>query len=65
MSKHYFHPLFLKSLFPSDLLPLVITSLCIGYADKEHKYFSAEVIFATAITSIIPLSYFIGMGIAR
>lgn len=65
MSQHYFHPLFLESLFTSDLLPLVITSLCIGYADKEHKYFSAEVIFATAITSIIPLSYFIGMGIAR
>ncbi|TWW64667.1 hypothetical protein D4764_22G0003140 [Takifugu flavidus] len=52
------------SMIPSDLLPLVITSLSIGYADKEHKYFSAEVIFSIAITSIIPLSYFIGMGIA-
>lgn len=52
-------------MIPSDLLPLVITSLCIGYADKEHKYFSAEVIFSIALTSIIPLSYFIGMGIAR
>ncbi|XP_029707472.1 cation/H+ exchanger protein 1 isoform X1 [Takifugu rubripes] len=52
------------NIFALNLLPLVITSLCIGYADKEHKYFSAEVIFSIAITSIIPLSYFIGMGIA-
>uniref|UniRef100_H3CQ62 Cation/H+ exchanger protein 1 n=1 Tax=Tetraodon nigroviridis TaxID=99883 RepID=H3CQ62_TETNG len=52
------------NIFALNLLPLVITSLCIGYADKEHRYFSAELIFATAMTSIIPLSYFIGMGIA-
>lgn len=61
---HIFIPFSLSSCSP-DLLPLVITSLCIGYADKEHRYFSAELIFATAMTSIIPLSYFIGMGIAR
>ncbi|KAG8005627.1 Low affinity vacuolar monovalent cation/H(+) antiporter [Nibea albiflora] len=47
-----------------DLLPLVLITLVIGYADHEHKYFSAETVFVTAITSIIPLSYYIGMGIA-
>lgn len=50
---------------PADLLPIVLVTLIIGYTDQEHKYFSAETKFGTAITSIIPLSYFIGMGIAR
>lgn len=40
-------------------------TLVIGYADRQHKYLSAETIFTIAITSIIPLSYYIGMGIAR
>ncbi|KAI3366756.1 hypothetical protein L3Q82_009418, partial [Scortum barcoo] len=53
-----------KSMHPADLLPLVLVSLVIGYADHEHSYFSTETKFATAITSIIPLSYYIGMGIA-
>lgn len=57
--------LFLKSVFPADLLPLVLATLIIGYTDYNHKYFSPETKFATAITSIIPLSYYIGMGIAR
>uniref|UniRef100_A0AAV2IUQ9 Sodium/calcium exchanger membrane region domain-containing protein n=1 Tax=Knipowitschia caucasica TaxID=637954 RepID=A0AAV2IUQ9_KNICA len=52
------------NIFALNLLPLVITSLAIGYTDSDHAYFSAETKFATAITSIIPLSYFIGMGIA-
>ncbi|XP_030004953.1 cation/H+ exchanger protein 1 isoform X2 [Sphaeramia orbicularis] len=52
------------NIFALNLLPLVLASLVIGYTDKDHNYFSSETKFATAITSIIPLSYFIGMGIA-
>ncbi|KAM3587719.1 uncharacterized protein V6R79_012680 [Siganus canaliculatus] len=52
------------SIFALNSLPLVLVTLITGYADHEHQYFSAETKFATAITSIIPLSYFIGMGIA-
>ncbi|XP_076578769.1 cation/H+ exchanger protein 1 [Chaetodon auriga] len=52
------------NIFALNLLPLVIITLIIGYTDHEDKYFSAETKFATAITSIIPLSYYIGMGIA-
>lgn len=55
----------LKSMFPADLLPLVLIALIIGYTDQEHSFCSAETKFATAIASIIPLSYYIGMGIAR
>lgn len=51
--------------FHSDLLPLVIITLVIGYVDREHYYVSSEAKFATSVSSIIPLSYFIGMGIAR
>lgn len=49
----------------SDLLPLVIFAMIIGYIDRENQYASSEVKFAIAIGSIIPLSYYIGMGIAR
>ncbi|CAJ1054865.1 cation/H+ exchanger protein 1 [Xyrichtys novacula] len=52
------------NIFALNLLPLVFVTLIIGYTDHEHNYFSAETKFATAITSIIPLSYYIGMGIA-
>ncbi|XP_044042283.1 cation/H+ exchanger protein 1 isoform X2 [Siniperca chuatsi] len=52
------------NIFALNSLPLVLTTLIIGYTDHEHNYFSAETKFATAITSIIPLSYYIGMGIA-
>uniref|UniRef100_A0A8C6UKI6 Cation/H+ exchanger protein 1 n=1 Tax=Neogobius melanostomus TaxID=47308 RepID=A0A8C6UKI6_9GOBI len=52
------------NIFALNLFPLVILSLVIGHTDNDHVYFSAETKFATAITSIIPLSYFIGMGIA-
>lgn len=52
-------------MFPADLLPLVLITLIIGYTDHDHNYSSAETKFALAITSIIPLSYYIGMGIAR
>lgn len=39
--------------------------MIIGYIDKENKYTSSDVKFAVAVSSIIPLSYYIGMGIAR
>nr|XP_046234921.1 cation/H+ exchanger protein 1 isoform X3 [Scatophagus argus] len=52
------------NIFALNLLPLVLITLVIGYTDHEHNYISAETKFATAITSIIPLSYYIGMGIA-
>ncbi|XP_051910968.1 cation/H+ exchanger protein 1 [Hippocampus zosterae] len=52
------------NIFALNLLPLVIITLIIGYTDQTHKYFKSETKFATAITSIIPLSYYIGMGIA-
>uniref|UniRef100_A0A3B5B995 Low affinity vacuolar monovalent cation/H(+) antiporter-like n=1 Tax=Stegastes partitus TaxID=144197 RepID=A0A3B5B995_9TELE len=52
------------NIFALNLLPLVFMTLIIGYTDRKHNYFSAETTFATAIISIIPLSYYIGMGIA-
>ncbi|MBN3298346.1 VNX1 protein, partial [Amia calva] len=52
------------NVFAVNLLPLVIITLVIGYADKENRYASSPVKFTTAIGSIIPLSYFIGMAIA-
>ncbi|KAE8281407.1 hypothetical protein D5F01_LYC20388 [Larimichthys crocea] len=52
------------NIFALNLLPFVLITLVIGYTDHDHKYFRAETIFFTAILSIIPLSYYIGMGIA-
>ncbi|KAI7791622.1 cation/H+ exchanger protein 1 [Triplophysa rosa] len=52
------------NVFAVNLLPLVIITLVNGYVDREHYYVSSEAKFATSVTSIIPLSYFIGMGIA-
>ncbi|XP_029379534.1 low affinity vacuolar monovalent cation/H(+) antiporter isoform X1 [Echeneis naucrates] len=52
------------NVFAVNLLPLVIVAIVIGYIDKENKYASSEVKFAIATGSIIPLSYYIGMGIA-
>ncbi|XP_058622982.1 uncharacterized protein cax2 isoform X2 [Onychostoma macrolepis] len=52
------------NVFAVNLLPLVIVSLVIGYVDKSNQFVSSEVKFATAVSSIIPLSYYIGMGIA-
>lgn len=39
--------------------------MVVGYIDKDNKYASSDAKFAIAIGSIIPLSYYIGMGIAR
>ncbi|KAM4619409.1 uncharacterized protein ACJ7VT_008579 [Polymixia lowei] len=52
------------NVFAVNLLPLVIVAMVIGYIDKENQYASSNVKFATAVGSIIPLSYYIGMGIA-
>lgn len=52
------------NVFAVNLLPLVIVAMVIGYIDRENLYASSEVKFAIAICSIIPLSYYIGMGIA-
>ncbi|XP_062374671.1 cation/H+ exchanger protein 1 [Sardina pilchardus] len=52
------------NVFAVNLLPLVIVTIVIGYVDRESHYVSAEAKFATAVSSIIPLSYYIGMGIA-
>ncbi|XP_044049874.1 putative cation exchanger C521.04c isoform X2 [Siniperca chuatsi] len=52
------------NVFAVNLLPLVIVAMVIGYVDRENHYASSEVKFAIAISSIIPLSYYIGMGIA-
>ncbi|XP_059190494.1 uncharacterized protein LOC131972791 isoform X2 [Centropristis striata] len=52
------------NVFAVNLLPLVIVAMVIGYIDKENQYASSNVKFAIAICSIIPLSYYIGMGIA-
>uniref|UniRef100_A0A1A7WZP1 Cation exchanger C521.04c n=1 Tax=Iconisemion striatum TaxID=60296 RepID=A0A1A7WZP1_9TELE len=52
------------NVFAVNLLPLVIVALVIGYVDKENQFASSDVKFAMAISSIIPLSYYIGMGIA-
>ena len=43
----------------------MIVTLVIGYIDEDNQVVSSEIKFATALTSIIPLSYYIGMGIAR
>ncbi|XP_062856139.1 uncharacterized protein cax2 [Trichomycterus rosablanca] len=52
------------NVFAVNLVPLVVVSLIIGYTDKNNRFASPEVMFALAIGSIIPLSYYIGMGIA-
>ncbi|KAL6116797.1 uncharacterized protein ACO6RY_14741 [Pungitius sinensis] len=52
------------NIFALNLLPLVFITIIFGYTDREHDLCSSEAKFATAITSIIPLSYYIGMGIA-
>ncbi|XP_042561713.1 putative cation exchanger C521.04c, partial [Clupea harengus] len=52
------------NVFAVNLLPLVIVTIVIGYVDREGNYVSAEAKFTLAVSSIIPLSYYIGMGIA-
>ncbi|XP_040019925.2 uncharacterized protein LOC120809855 [Gasterosteus aculeatus] len=52
------------NVFAVNLLPLVIVAIVIGYIDRENQFASSNVKFAIAICSIIPLSHYIGMGIA-
>ncbi|XP_061630285.1 uncharacterized protein LOC133478340 isoform X2 [Phyllopteryx taeniolatus] len=52
------------NVFAVNLLPLVIIALIIGYIDSDNQYASSDVKFGIAIVSIIPLSHYIGMGIA-
>uniref|UniRef100_UPI001EAF486C low affinity vacuolar monovalent cation/H(+) antiporter-like n=1 Tax=Oncorhynchus gorbuscha TaxID=8017 RepID=UPI001EAF486C len=52
------------NVFAVNLLPLVITTLVVGYVDTENQFVSSEAKFGAAVSSIIPLSYYIGMGIA-
>ncbi|XP_061570332.1 uncharacterized protein LOC133423996 [Cololabis saira] len=52
------------NIFALNLLPVVVITLIVGYSDRDHNCFSAETMFSMAIISIIPLSYYIGMGIA-
>lgn len=39
--------------------------MVVGYIDKENRFAGSDIKFTIAIGSIIPLSYYIGMGIAR
>ncbi|XP_058500338.1 uncharacterized protein LOC131469437 isoform X2 [Solea solea] len=52
------------NVFAVNLLPLVIVAIVIGYIDKDNQYAGSAVKFAIALGSMIPLSYYIGMGIA-
>ncbi|KAI5105442.1 putative cation exchanger C521.04c isoform X1 [Silurus meridionalis] len=52
------------NVFAVNLLPLVIVSLVIGFVDQSNQFVNAEIKFTTSICSLIPLSYYIGMGIA-
>ncbi|XP_063073390.1 cation/H+ exchanger protein 1 [Engraulis encrasicolus] len=52
------------NVFAVNLLPFVFVTILIGYLDREGVYVSAQAKFAMAVSSIIPLSYYIGMGIA-
>ncbi|CAL8356951.1 unnamed protein product [Lota lota] len=52
------------NVFAVNLLPLVIVAMVIGYIDTGNQYASSNVKFGIAVSSIIPLSYYIGMGIA-
>lgn len=50
---------------PPDLLPLVLVTLVLGYVDSHNLLTSSPVKFTLALLSIMPLSYYIGMAIAR
>ncbi|KAG7455833.1 hypothetical protein MATL_G00245330 [Megalops atlanticus] len=52
------------NVFAVNLLLLVIVTLAIGYTDTSDRYVSPQAKFTMAVSSIIPLSYYIGMGIA-
>ncbi|KAK2169718.1 hypothetical protein LSH36_7g02024 [Paralvinella palmiformis] len=51
-------------MFCSDMIFFVILSLCAGYMDNQSRFFSQTAKFSLALLSIIPLAYYIGMGIS-
>jgi Ca2+/H+ antiporter len=61
-------PLTLPPLFvlrTKDLLPFVALTLILGYAIPESIRPPPIVIFVTALLSISPIAYYIGMAVAR
>ncbi|NWW57814.1 VNX1 protein, partial [Ifrita kowaldi] len=52
------------NVFAVNLLPLVLVTLVLGYADSPNHLTSSAVKFTLALLSIMPLSYYIGMAIA-
>ncbi|NWW49575.1 VNX1 protein, partial [Pedionomus torquatus] len=53
------------NVFAVNLLPLVLVTLVLGYVDSQNLLTSSPVKFTLALLSIMPLSYYIGMAIAR
>ncbi|XP_049670241.1 uncharacterized protein LOC126044524 isoform X4 [Accipiter gentilis] len=52
------------NVFAVNLLPLVLVTLVLGYADSHNHLTSSPIKFTLALLSIMPLSYYIGMAIA-
>ncbi|KAM4902077.1 uncharacterized protein FYW23_002734 [Sylvia borin] len=53
------------NVFAVNLLPLVLVTLVLGYVDSPNHLTGSAVKFTLALLSIMPLSYYIGMAIAR
>ncbi|XP_042648549.1 putative cation exchanger C521.04c isoform X2 [Tyto alba] len=53
------------NVFAVNLLPLVLVTLVLGYVDSHNRLTSSPIKFTLALLSIMPLSYYIGMAIAR
>ncbi|NXB74846.1 VNX1 protein, partial [Donacobius atricapilla] len=53
------------NVFAVNLLPLVLVTLVLGYVDSPNHLTGSAVKFSLALLSIMPLSYYIGMAIAR
>ncbi|NXO03669.1 VNX1 protein, partial [Rhinopomastus cyanomelas] len=52
------------NVFAVNLLPLVLVTLALGYADAHNRLAGSAVKFSLALLAIVPLSYYIGMAIA-
>ncbi|NXG22652.1 VNX1 protein, partial [Grallaria varia] len=53
------------NVFAVNLLPLVLVTLVLGYVDSHNHVSGSTLKFSLALLSIMPLSYYIGMAIAR
>ncbi|NXY85134.1 VNX1 protein, partial [Alcedo cyanopectus] len=53
------------NVFAANLLVLVLVTLVLGYVDSHNLLTSSSIKFSLALLSIMPLSYYIGMAIAR